>query len=64
MEQGIFKPAPADVLADLGRVIGRIEALNKWLTEEQQISADQQHAYAVLLKIVYSGFLSQGPAAP
>ncbi|MGW7531276.1 hypothetical protein [Amycolatopsis sp. NPDC054798] len=63
VERGIFIPAPVDVLADLDRIIGRIEAVNHGLTEEQQISADQQHAYAVLLKIVYSGFLSQGPAA-
>ncbi|WP_336158720.1 hypothetical protein [Amycolatopsis sp. VC5-11] len=64
VERGIFIPAPVDVLADLDRIIGRIEAVNRGLTEEEQISADQQHAYAVLLKIVYAGFLSQAPAEP
>lgn len=63
VERGIFIPSPVDVLADLDRIIG-IEAANHGLTEEQQISADQQHAYAVLLKIAYSGFLSHTPAEP
>ncbi|MBN9747923.1 hypothetical protein DMP23_43735 [Amycolatopsis sp. A1MSW2902] len=64
VERGIFIPAQIDVLARLDRIIGRIEALNSGLTEEQQISADQQHAYAVLMKIIYAGFLSQAPAEP
>ena len=62
VERGVFIPAPVDVLTILEGIMRQIEALRADVTDEERVVADMQHAYAALLRAVYSDFLDQEPS--
>ncbi|MEV5956357.1 hypothetical protein AB0M11_21740 [Streptomyces sp. NPDC051987] len=60
VESGIFKPARADVLAELQELMRRTERLGEAATGADLEVARAQHAYAVLLDLVHRRFLEAG----
>lgn len=60
VERGIYKPAPVDVLEMLQDIMERTTRLSDELTDDDQITARFQHAYAALLDTVYRHFVDAG----
>jgi hypothetical protein len=63
VDRGIFKPAPVDLLKMLEDIMGRIDLISAEMAAEEQVVARHQHAYAALMHLLYSQFLSQDPSA-
>ncbi|MGI5484648.1 hypothetical protein [Streptomyces lavendofoliae] len=62
VEHGVFKPAVPDALALLDEILERAERLGEGADAEIRETARCQHAYAALLRLVYSEFLKAGAA--
>ncbi|SDL81368.1 hypothetical protein SAMN05444921_101468 [Streptomyces wuyuanensis] len=60
VEQGIFRPSPADVLSYLDELTERIDRLRGSSAGKDLEVARAQHAYAALLALVYRQFLEAG----
>lgn len=60
VERGIFKPFQTDVLALLEEIVRKIEQINDLTSDKDRDIARSQHAYAVLLDLVYRQFLEAG----
>ncbi|MEU2627541.1 hypothetical protein [Kitasatospora sp. NPDC007106] len=57
---GAFRPSGADVLAELDDVRDRADALCAEYKGRDLVAAQEIHAYASLLAIVYRGFIKEG----
>lgn len=60
VEEGIFKPAPVDLLAELEELMERIDRISGGVVGKDLVAARFQHAYAALLHLVYGQFLEAG----
>lgn len=61
VEKGIHKTPGVDVLGIIAEIRGRLTEFLETGPPEQRPLAREQHAYAVMLEIVYRGFLEQSP---
>ncbi|MGY3684127.1 hypothetical protein [Streptomyces sp. TE33382] len=64
VDEGIFKPAQADVMGLLEGVISRLERFGEGATTEEQEVIETHYQYAVLLHRIYGEFLRTGAPKP
>ncbi|GGN01914.1 hypothetical protein FHR83_000838 [Actinoplanes campanulatus] len=60
LRTGRFRPSGADVLAELGDIVSRADAMCAEYEGSDLEAAREIRAYAALLAVVYAGFLKEG----